>query len=647
MRRSVCLLAFSLMAAAAPALPPEILTADYPRVFFFRAAESAAAKPDTSYEKWDQTFSQLEGIMGKALNEELGGREERNPEFFTRFKTAHPEQLVMLHFNGNARDPIYDCEKFFAGHWVYNGAAQIQSDVPAESGETEIKVSSTKLFKTGTGRYKKSNSDIGLFMTKDGKHDWENGEQVQLISVDEAKGTIRVRRGCYGTVPHAFPAKKSRAAAHMDEGPWGKKSHLLWVYNFSTECPRDRQGRTCSDALVEDLKSKFLPDGKLAAFDGLEFDVSKNSNRGDMDGDGKAEHGIFNGVNTYGAGVIEFYSKLRAALGKDRLIMADGGVVSSQRGFGILNGIESEGWPGLSDWNLADWSGGMNRHMFWNSTGYPPAFSYVNHKYTAPGELPGDRSVPAIPFSTHRLVFAASQFFDAAVCCTFLPEPEPGEQIGTWDELKMGRENRIGWLGKPEGSAVHLAALTPDLLKNENPPQFSQNENQGMSASLTVPCKGSDLLLTVKASGRPLTRYPESYARLMTVGIKGDEKQRLMTWVGGKEFESTFYFKNIQSDRVELTFEIEGTEPAVISSMTAHASPDTMYRVFTKGLVLANPSAQPFTFDLQKLTPGRTYRRLQGSSKQDTQANNGMPVEDKITLGPLDALFLVRVSPAP
>jgi hypothetical protein len=429
----------------------------------------------------------------------------------------------------------------------------------------------------------------------------------------------------------------------MDNGPWGKKSHLLWVYNFSTECPRDRQGRTCSDVLVEELKSKFLPGGKLAAFDGLEFDVLLNKVRGDTDGDGKTDHGIFNGINTYGIGVVNFCAKLRTALG-DRLIMADGGVSSNQRAFGILNGIESEGWPGLSDWDIMDWSGGLNRHLFWNSAAYQPAFSYVNHKYTTPGELPDVRP-PVVPFSTHRLVFAASQFFDAAVCYALLPEPEPGEQIGVWDELKMGIENRTGWLGKPEGSAIHLAAaLTPDMLKDVKPPQFFPDEKQGLSTALSVPCKGSNLVITVKASGQPLTGYPQSYARLMMVGIKDDEKQRHMTWVSGKAFESTFYFKNIQSNRVELTFEIEGTEPATINSITAHAAPDVMYRVFTKGLVLANPSAQPFTFDLQKLTPGRTYRRLQGSSKQDTQTNNGKPVEDKITLGPLDALFLVRIN---
>jgi hypothetical protein len=67
-----------------------------------------------------------------------------------------------------------------------------------------------------------------------------------------------------------------------------------------------------------------------------------------------------------------------------------------------------------------------------------------------------------------------------------------------------------------------------------------------------------------------------------------------------------------------------------------------MYREFDNGVVLANPAPHPCTFDLAKRFPGQTFRRLRGSSRQDTEANNGKPVGAKVTLGPKDALFLVR-----
>ena len=56
-------------------------------------------------------------------------------------------------------------------------------------------------------------------------------------------------------------------------------------------------------------------------------------------------------------------------MGDEFIIQGDGelgpGGVRSQRAWEILNGIESEGWPNLSDWEFEDWSGGMNRHFFW------------------------------------------------------------------------------------------------------------------------------------------------------------------------------------------------------------------------------------------------------------------------------------------
>ncbi len=50
-------------------------------------------------------FLWLDGIMGKTLDEEVPGTQSPNIPFFTRFKQAHPKQAVLLHLNGNSRDP--------------------------------------------------------------------------------------------------------------------------------------------------------------------------------------------------------------------------------------------------------------------------------------------------------------------------------------------------------------------------------------------------------------------------------------------------------------------------------------------------------------------------------------------------------------
>ena len=676
--------------------PPglRVLGPDEPRPFFFRSSEGWAANPKIDYARWERDFSRLWGIEGKVLEEEVPGRSARNLDFFTRFKKDHPDQLVLLHFNGNARDPRWQSEEFFAGHWIYYNGTRILEDVPAHEGETDLRVEDARLFRVQTGRYRNRNEDLGLCeLDGEGRPDWSRSEQVQLVSIDAPRNVIRVRRGCYGTRPRAFPGGRSYAAAHASEGPWGKNSNLLWFYNHSVRCPRDARGRSCTDVLVEDLARRFAPGGELAAFDGLEFDVLHNECRGggrgrglDTDADGKADGGIFDGVNTYGIGVIEFCRRLRAALGERRLILADGHSPRAQRAFGILNGIESEGWPSPDDVEARDWSGGLNRHFFWRDHGRSPAFHYVNHKFTEPGDAPGEVVKPDLPFSTHRLVFAACAFMDAAVCYAFDPPADrTKELIGIWDELAMGSERRPGWLGKALGPPVRLAARHPDLLEGAgNPPGepfLRRLAGEGVRLSIDgtalraeaapssgargirfrlkdVPAEGPDLFVTVTARAAPMRGYPPEYARLLEAALappggeappappkrdKDAPRERSMTYAGPREFTSGFYFDGVRTPRVDLEIAVEGAEPVWISRVAVHAHPDAIFREYEKGVVLANPSPRPYTFDLAALLPGRIYRRLRGSPEQDPRTNDGSLVEGPVRLGPRDGLFLVRM----
>ncbi len=286
----------------------QIFRAGYPRAYFFRAAEGHAANPRIGYEQWEKTYNRLMGIEGKVLDEEVPGRSRRNVEFFSRFKRSHPDQLVLLHYNGNARDPRHRTKGYFAGHWVYYNGTTIVSDVPAEPGETNIQVANPRLFQVNMGRYRDKNEDIGLCeLDEQGRPNWFRSEQVQLVSIDYKSRTIRVRRGCYGTRPRGFVAGKAYAAAHVCTGPWGRRSNLLWRYDYSTRCPRDMHGRRCLDVHAEELARLFLPGGPLAAFDGIEFDVLNHqcapkhtggSERGlDCDADGRIDNGFFDGVN--------------------------------------------------------------------------------------------------------------------------------------------------------------------------------------------------------------------------------------------------------------------------------------------------------------------------------------------------------------
>ncbi|MDA3925489.1 MAG: hypothetical protein PF904_12395 [Kiritimatiellae bacterium] len=830
-----------------------VLNGEYPAVFFFRNSEGAPSRKGAKWDDWDREYSRLMGIMGKCLDEEVLGREANNPEWFTRFKEKNPEQSVLLHFNGNARDPRHGTDKYFHGHWVYRQAVGIVADIPATSGESEIKVESVSDFKVNTGRYKTSSDDIALFgITDDGRHDWNHCEQVQLISVDSKQNTIKVKRGCYGTKPLAFMAGRSRAAAHAVEGPWGKHNNLMWFYNFATHSPRDAEGKSCADRLVDDLAMWFGKGGKLEKFDGLEFDVLHNVTHGDTTGDGVMDNGFFDGINAYGSGVYAFAGQLRQRLGRDLIIQADGalgqGGERSQRANGILNGIESEGWPNLKDWNFDDWSGGINRHNFWHANAFKPAFSYINHKWIEPvPDKPGMTRHPVVPFSRHRLAFAGAQFTDAVLTYSFAPPHERGKPIGIWDELNCGMDNKLGWLGQPLDATICLARESPDLLNGAGAPAGEllvsrvvgdvkvESIDKGLLISsvnparkslvfqiqgVPVPLESSELTVFVNMSARARKGYPAEMPRFSRVAVSGGcidlmsggdhaisrgmclrggseqdlnvsatggnlhyqrsasvggesmsafalhppykgkkgyvfwsrditiparsydlhfnlgmsakapqrsdgiwykvfvaevsgervgdyrkifekstkahawvpcsvslqewsgKKVRIkfvadcgpknnattdqgfwsgvrlkesglaeaaitpeksyMTWLNSQPFEASFYYRNIRSEQVDLTFTIEGSEPVLLTRLIAHAAADARCRTFENGVVLGNPSLEPYTFDLSIVACDRTLHRIKASAMQDGEVNNGEVVGATVTLGPLDGLFLVE-----
>jgi hypothetical protein len=118
--------------------------------------------------------------------------------------------------------------------------------------------------------------------------------------------------------------------------------------------------------------------------------------------------------------------------------------------------------------------------------------------------------------------------------------------------------------------------------------------------------------------------------------------QRIMTWANGEWFESGFYFRNLGPRTVDLTFEFEGGEPVYLDRLTAHAAADAIARDYERGVVLANPSTGPFTFDVAGLFPNAKLRRFQGSPDQDPKHNDGSAVGATVTVGPRDALFLVK-----
>lgn len=656
---------------------PEIFTADYPRSFFFRRSETLASSGEYSYSQWEKICSGQSGIMGKALDEEIPGLSNTNIDFFRRFKKQYPGQIVLLHYNGNARDPV-TASQFFAGHWIYYEGCKATQHIPAVTGATRIVVENAKLFKKNIGRYGNLNEDIGICaLGNDGKPDWHYSEQVKLLDVDPDQNVITVQRACYNTRPKAFKAGSTWLAAHVSEGPWGpvsKKPNLLWYYNHSLLCPKDKNGKTCNDILVKEMGSLFGSGGALENFDGIEFDVLLSEvtaayplgeRQADTDADGKPDNGIVNGINEYSAGIISFCRALRKTLPKQKLILADSFKKGHQRAFNIINGIESEGWPSLGDPRFRQWSSGVNRMLFWSANCNRPSFNFINHKW-------GERAKEFVTPGSHRVVMAIAQCVDAAITCSTTPEPEANRVVGIWDELVKGTEQKNNWLGKPVSDTRRLALYTDDLLNGEgkkiNEPLFrriqakegthissesgeiklyaARSERDKICFSFNdIPVSGPDLVVSFKIRGNVLEKYPSEIGRELSAGISDDPSaMEFISWFNNKWFNVVIYYTNIKPDttKISIDVEIEGNEPVYINNLTAHAFPDAMVRDFEYGAVLINPSGHDLDFNLNMLFPDTRFKRLSGSSQQDPSFNNGSEQDERLTLSSKDAIFLIK-----
>ena len=673
----------------------EVFSRGYPRSFLFVSQiEGDVISGSTSYEEWRNRHLPFNGILSKVLSEERAFSGTDNLPVLRRYKAENPGKLLLLYYNGRGRGATDDA-KPFAGHWLYYGGTRLTRAASASA--TVLSVTSTAVF--SMGRYGGSLPDDVVISSvgPNGAPDWKRVEHARLKGINPRTKTITVQRGAYGTQP-LFAPTGAYVTAHVMSGsyPAGSVEAPFWSYNHSTVSPRNAGGRTGVEALADYLAGKLGTGGELSAFDGVIFDAldfipgGRPEGAIDANGDGRGDGALFGGVNTYGLGTVRLTSLLRGRL-PGKLILADCTFPETlQRSFGQLNGVESEGYPDLFDVDLNNTSKASNVFGFWKGNSASPSFNYVNFKYRQ-STPPRDRNTFREPnlsedgsYRKLRLVLASAQLSDAAF--TYTSEWAPPQtlyrqgntQVRVFDELWRGTDQEPNWLGQPKGPAVFLTAEAPDLLGGQGtswspafvgrfrgtgvafaryagpPPSMgvratSTNTSvpvlrRTMAFSLPgVNVSGRDLSVSLRLSASPLKGYPASVARRVNVtASRGTQRRGSFTWAGGKPFTATFYFRDIGPGPTDLGFSVEGDAPVRFLSMTARSAADAAYREFDNGVVFANNSTRPYTFDLLRLLPGASLRRIPGSANQDPATNNGRPLGATLTLGPKDALFVAR-----
>lgn len=642
-----------------------------PETVYFRYAEGSLRK--TNYtEKWAKRWSKLDGIIVKGLEEEVGNITESAIPKLSYYREQYPKKLMMLHINGGGRNPTFNLKDFDASHFLYYQGTKNLSGIPYSENDTVIKVKDTSNFKLKSGRGKRGVDDLVMTaLTSKGKPDWQRYEYLTLKAVNHDDSTITVSRARFGTRPLFLPKNKAYIAVHVGSGPWLKGSNQkVWTYNWSSTAPLGPSGNTLAAILSKELAGYVNQGGDFSMMNGIAFDVLTdrrgNKKRGrtvkmDFNGDGKGNSILTSGVNTWSVGVIDFLSQLREQLEPSKIITSDGHKTDHQRGFGILNGIESEAWPDHYDLEVNHWSDGINRHKYWEMVSREPKFSYVKieHYYDK------KHNIVKLAPNIQRLIIAGTLFSDAVISPA---NTNLTSKHDNWPEITAGDAKQYHWLGEPKGGLVRVGEHIP-VLDLSGAILLSALENASTGLNMKLADKGLELttknrnlefalpisndnhtgnmFIELTASAEPLAEYPENRARLMQVSTSVNPKRKLMTWLGKESFEAIFYFDQVEkhksgAESKSVKFSVEGGESVTIESIKVFYESAFGYREYDKGLVIANPSYQAREVDLAKYFSEACFQKLR--SKRFPDVYNGQRVEILIKVPPKDAVFLQKCS---
>ncbi len=643
----------------------------YPKAFVFRRI-AERVRPVATYQEWENNNLLLDGIALKAFNEEIAAVDSKKAtEWLNRYALENPEKLAFLHFNGRGRDPRFETEKFFPGHWLYYpGTYSINNISIADS---IITVADASKFKLNFGIQEGGRNDDILMVPvfANGEKNWDRAEQVTLVAINGNQ--IKVKRGRFGTNARTFNSG-IYLAPHAVEGPWGG-SNLIWSYNYSENGPTDANGKRCIDVLSDEIAGWLTDGGILSEVNGIQFDIAPRTLPGilgrtiDYDMDGVQDGGNLTNKKNYELGVVEFYGMLRTKLGDNKLIMADGTLEKSQRTASVLNGIESEGFGDVDDVYKA-FSKTLNAFNYWNDrpSFILPKLNYVVHKDVESCDAPEY-------IERERFVLAASQILDAGFNSFIENYPsEPGFSIGIQDELKKGDENIKNWLGSPIGNYIDLSNNASDywsgnglntLTSNTANVQVTGGSYQisGDTLQLSAVSNIKETIITFKDVSIPsgdftfrfkvkandsLSGFSSAIPRIVKIEILGgssyaNDAEEILGFINSESFkECTYYVRDLGSNLVDIKITYESGNGGDFTDFKLSQSAQALAREYDNGVILVNPSINDFEFNLSALFPNKTFKRLTASSGQDSFVNNGNDVDSLVTVPPLDGLFLVK-----
>ncbi|GHU98471.1 hypothetical protein FACS1894159_01010 [Bacteroidia bacterium] len=600
----------------------------YPQYFAFRGEMS---KPiHKNYEVWSEFFGEASGLMRKLVLEEIPINTESS-KWANKYAAAHPEKLVMMHLNGEARQVAAFPEvlkRYFPGHWVYQGGSKVVAGVKAA--DNVIKVADAKSF-TLKGYIKRDQKPYSYLpqhviivrLDEKGNKLWYESEYATVAAVDYKANTVTLERGQFFSKPLDFGEGKAYMAP-VTGGLWG--NNVMWFYNLSLACPRDRNGRQAWEVFADEIVEWLSPKGPLEnvegiAFDVNYFDVTERGAKWDTDNDGKNDGGWVGEQNQWRRGDWQFLARLRERLGPDFILSGDAHHPTNQQALGIMNGMESEGlvqhddmWRGISRT--------INTHLYWkrnNKTRWD--YRYVVLKMGAQDEKDAPRM--------RRFATAMASCLEA---CVTMPQDR---------SFMPAQFEKPGSMGMVNGPLVRYATTTKEMLTMDNATLAGRMTGQNCEVAV----RDGKILITAKAGNKErnlkftidgialpageLTFFMNARATDPLDGFTKEHYVPRMVWLRPEKLpdygegafhnnyftsiygmisthsaeDVSYYFRRVEAGVQNIQVEIQGNGGVEINSLRLYNAPDVVARRFDKLVVIVNPSMDPVDVNPSALFP--------------------------------------------
>lgn len=255
---------------------------------------------------------------------------------------------------GQAGPATEDCA-IYPGHWLYAAGTRLAQGLSSTSMTLYVE-DATRL---------EANRWVVIYDAPAGS--FKNAEHARVTSINTAVYPHRVNLDMRGLKsPRSWHPAGAIVARHVMGRGFTDQN---WAFNTSLSCPRDANGNTALDVMVEWLGDNITLKGNgeesTTRVDGIYFDVDRYfilNDEMDVNNDLVVDEGISpDGVNLLGEGLEKFYDGVRAKYPDLRIVGGD----RLTRGFGPLDGIQMESFPVVS--------GGSVDHSFatyGHETGY-------------------------------------------------------------------------------------------------------------------------------------------------------------------------------------------------------------------------------------------------------------------------------------